>query len=61
MQNPSTWMDIYHYIKQLEEANNDLKEQLNLANCKIRILNSQVDYFCSRNELLKKKVDSIKR
>lgn len=58
MLNPSTWKDIYRYIKQLEEINKELREELNAASCKIHILNTEVDYLSFRNKKLLEKLEA---
>lgn len=56
MLDPLSWKDIYRYIKQLEEINKELRTQLSAANCKIHILNTEIDYLSYRNsKLLEKK------
>ena len=52
MLDPLTWKDIYRHIKQLEEINKELRNELSAANCKIHILNTEVDYLSFRNRKL---------
>lgn len=60
MLDPLTWKDIYRHIKQLEEINKELRNQLSAASCKIHILNTEVDYLSFRNKKLLEELGETK-